>query len=224
MTAYYTEHRAIIVAVDCIVFGYEPGALKVLIGRRRFEPGAGSWSLYGGFVRPDEDLDAAARRTLREATGLASPYMEQVGAFGRTDRDPGGRVISVAYLALIDLRAYQPEQLEHYQLRWTPVSELPPLFADHSEMVRQALAALHRRMAREPVAFHLLPERFSLTQLQQLYEAAAGRELDKRNFRKRIKELPCIAPTGVIDKTFSRRGAMLYRFDAAACQPGTFSL
>ena len=216
MTRFYSEHTKYFVSVDCIVFGFDEGKLKLLIGRRQMDPGRGEWSLYGGFVREDEGLEEAAHRTLQELTGLKKMYLKQVGAFGAIDRDPGERVITVAYCALINVKDYDSRLLEEHQVKWVSLDEMPTLYSDHSEMVRKALNLLRRRIATEPLSFNLLPDLFTLTQLQKVYEAILGSEIDKRNFRKRIKAFDFIEKTELIDKLTSKRGAALYRFNKKA--------
>ncbi len=213
MTSFYFEHQKIFVAVDVIIFGFEENRLKVLIGRRQMDPGRGEWSLYGGFVRNTESIDEAADRTLFELTGMHNVYMRQVGAFGTVDRDPGERVISVAYYALINVADYEEQQQQKYNVEWVDINKLPKLFSDHNDMVRQALHSMRQKMRTEPIGFRLLPPLFTLTQLQRLYEAVNGQEIDKRNFRKRIKEMDFIEKTEFIDKLSSKRGAALYRFN-----------
>jgi ADP-ribose pyrophosphatase YjhB (NUDIX family) len=210
---YYSQHAKVWVSVDCIIFGFDEGKLKVLIGRRQMDPGRGEWSLYGGFVAADESIDDAAARTLSELTGLRNLYMRQVGAFGSVDRDPGERVISIAYYALINVKDYDERLRLDHGVEWMNVEELPKLYSDHNEMIRKALKLMRQKLRTEPVGFRLLPDLFTLTQLQKLYEAVNGEELDKRNFRKRIKDMDFIEKTELIDKTGSKRGAFLYRFN-----------
>lgn len=213
MTQYYREHSKVWVSVDCIVFGFENNHLKLLIGRRQMDPGRGEWSLYGGFVRDDESLDDAAYRVLRDLTGLKKTYMKQVGAFGAIDRDPGERVISVAYCALINVADYDDKLRQQYGLEWVDLDKLPKLYSDHNQMVSKAISLLRRRIKTEPLSFNLLPDLFTLTQLQHVYEAILGDGIDKRNFRKRIKQIDFIEKTELIDKKTSKRGAALYRFN-----------
>ena len=213
---YYNEHSKVWVSVDVIIFGFDEGKLKVLIGRRQMDPGRGEWSLYGGFVAADENIDEAASRTLSELTGLRNLYMRQVGAFGSVDRDPGERVISIAYYALINVKDYDERVRMEHSVEWMDVNELPKLYSDHNEMVRKALKLMRQKLRTEPIGFRLLPSLFTLTQLQKLYEAVNGEELDKRNFRKRIKEMDFIEKTELIDKTGSKRGAYLFRFNRKA--------
>ena len=213
MTQYYREHSKVWVSVDCIVFGFENNQLKLLIGRRQMDPGRGEWSLYGGFVRDDEGLDEAANRVLYSLTGLREIYMKQVGAFGAVDRDPGERVISVAYCALINVNDYDDKLRQQYELEWADLGQLPKLYSDHNQMVSKAISLLRRRIKTEPLSFNLLPDLFTLTQLQHVYEAILGSPIDKRNFRKRIKQIDFIEKTELIDKKTSKRGAALYRFN-----------
>ena len=216
MTAYYLEHQKLYVSVDVIVFGFEENRLKVLIGRRQMDPGRGEWSLYGGFVAADEGIDECAERTLLELTGLKKLFIRQVGAFGAIDRDPGERVVSVAYYALINVNDYDEKLRLKHNVEWVDVNQLPELYSDHNEMVRQALRRMQLKMRTEPIGFRLLPQLFTLTQLQRLYEAVNGQEIDKRNFRKRIKDMDFIEKTDLIDKDSSKRGAALYRFNKKA--------
>ena len=213
MTKFYGEFSKVWLSVDCIIFGFDEGKLKILIGRRKMDPGRGEWSLYGGFVASDESVDDAATRTLYELTGLRNLYMRQVGAFGNVDRDPGERVVSIAYYALINVKDYDNELLLEHGVEWMDINEIPQLYSDHNEMVNKARKMMQQKLANEPVGFRLLPSLFTLTQLQKLYEAVNGEELDKRNFRKRIKEMDYIEKTELIDKTSSKRGAHLYRFN-----------
>lgn len=199
--------------MDCIVFGFDNDNLKLLIGHRQMDPGRGEWSLYGGFVGEDESLEEAASRVLYNLTGLEDIYMKQVGAFGAIDRDPGERVITVAYCALINVNDYDDTLRKEHGVEWVSINELPKLYSDHNEMVRKAITLLRRRISTEPLSFNLLPELFTLTQLQHVYEAILGEQIDKRNFRKRVKNIEFIEKTEHIDKLTSKRGAVLYRFN-----------
>lgn len=216
MTTYYSEHSKVFVSVDCIIFGFEDKELKLLLGKRKMNPGMGEWSLYGGFVEENESLDAAANRVLFELTGLKNLYMKQVGAFGAIDRDPGERVISIAYCALINVKDYDKKLLETHQVEWINIKDMPRLYSDHNDMAKKAIALLRRRISTEPLSFNLLPDLFTLTQLQHVYEAILGEAIDKRNFRKRIKTIEYIEKTDLIDKLTSKRGAALYRFNKEA--------
>lgn len=210
---FYTEEDRFPVSVDCIVFSLHAGRLSVLLAPRRFQPHRGAPSLMGGFVEKEESLAEAAERVLRELTGLDNVYMEQVGAFGAPDRDPGERVISVAYFALIKGSEAIDKRIKEYGASWVEIEKLDGLHFDHPLMIRQALKKLRRKIAFDPLAFNLLPEMFTLAQAQALYEMILGEPTDKRNFRRRILENACIEPTDCIDKESSRRGAMLYRLN-----------
>lgn len=216
MTTFYLEYQKIYVSVDCIIFGFEENKLKILIGKRNMDPGRGEWSLYGGFVRIDESVDDAAHRTLYELTGMKNIYMRQVGAFGNVNRDPGERVVSIAYYALINVKDYDSRLCQEHGLEWVDIESVPPLYSDHLEMVKRARKLMKDKIKTDPVGFRLLPDLFTLTQLQRLYEAVNGEELDKRNFRKRVKEMDFIEKTELIDKISSKRGASLYRFNKKA--------
>lgn len=225
MTGFYSEHAKVWVSVDCIVFGFEEDKLKVLIGKRQMDPGRGEWSLYGGFVGANESLEDAADRVLFELTGLNKLYMKQVGAFGAIDRDPGERVISIAYCALINVKDYDDKLRQQHGLEWINVQELPKLYSDHNLMVNNAIKMLRRRIRTEPLSFNLLPDLFTLTQLQHVFEAILGTEIDKRNFRKKIKDIDYIEKTELVDKVTSKRGAALYRFNKKAfAEDPTFRL
>jgi len=216
MKEFYSEHSRYYVSVDVIVFGFNKEGLKLLIGKRKMDPGRGQWALYGGFVRPDESVLDAAKRTLFELTGMKDVYMRQAGAYGDIDRDPGARVISVAYFALINVEDYNELEQERYELKWFPIDQLPPLFSDHWQMVDKALRMMRKRLGVEPVTINLLPPLFTLTQLQKVYEAISGKPQDKRNFRKRVQEMDFIEKTEKKDKSMSKRGAYLYKFNEKA--------
>jgi len=214
--SYYSQYPRFHVAVDCIIFGFEKGQLKVLLQKRPFEPHQGEWSLMGGFVRSNEDVDHAAQRVLRQLTGLQNIFMKQVGAFGSVNRDSGNRVISIAYFALVDIERVNEDLNHEHSAYWEEINQLPSLLFDHREMIGKALHQLRSLISRQPVTFSLLPPLFTLTQLQTLYEAIIGQKIDKRNFRKRVSEIPYIEKTAEIDKLSSRRGAALYRFNTEA--------
>lgn len=216
MSNYYTSNPKFYVAIDCIIFGFSEGELSLLLLKRNFEPAMGEWSLMGGFVQEGESTDDAAKRVLAELTGLDNVYMEQVGAFGAIDRDPGERVVSIAYNALININEYDRELVHQHNAFWVNINELPQLVFDHPQMVEQARKLMQQKASTEPIGFNLLPKLFTLSQLQSLYEAIYGEPLDKRNFRKRVAEMDYIEKTDKIDKTGSKRGAALYQFNEKA--------
>ena len=211
--AYTYEHPRPALTVDCVVFGFDGAGLQVLLIRRGIEPFPGAWALPGGFVRMDEDLEDAARRELEEETSLRGVFLEQLHAFGTPDRDPRGRVVSVAFYALV-----RPEQhpakgdTDASEAAWFPATELPPLAFDHATILEAALERLRGKIRYQPVGFELLPKRFTLSQLQALYEAILGRPLDKRNFRKKLLAFDFIIPLDDFTAG-SHRPARLHRFD-----------
>lgn len=216
MNKYYSSNPTFYVGIDCIIFGFNEGELNLLLLKRNFQPAMGEWSLMGGFVQQGESVNDAAKRVLTELTGLENVYMEQVGAFGEVERDPGERVISIAYYALININEYDRELVRQHNAYWVNINELPPLIFDHPQMVKQARELIQQKSSTEPIGFNLLPKLFTLSQLQSLYEAIYGEQIDKRNFRKRIAEMDYIEKTDKIDKTGSKRGAALYKFNEKA--------
>ncbi|RGN44121.1 MULTISPECIES: NUDIX domain-containing protein [unclassified Bacteroides] len=213
MTNYYNHHPKFYVAVDCIIFGFNQGELSLLLLKRNFEPAKGQWSLMGGFVQENESVNDAAKRVLSELTGLTDVYMEQVGTFGEIERDPGERVVSVAYYALLNINESDRELVQKHNAFWVNINELPELIFDHPQMVEQARELMRMKASTEPIGFNLLPKLFTLSQLQSLYEAIYGEDIDKRNFRKRVAEMDYIEKTDKIDKSGSKRGAALYKFN-----------
>ena len=210
---FYSEHPTFHVAVDCIIFGFDQSELKLLIHKRRFEPAQGQWSLFGGFVKKDEGLDEAANRVLFELTGLDKIYMEELQSYGKVERDPAARVISVAYYALIPAKEYSEASSNNHGATWVSMKELPKLIMDHKLMVAKGLRRLKRRASTQPLGFELLPREFTMPQLQALYEAIYQSTLDKRNFRKKILSMEVLIKLNEKDMSGSRKGAFLYRFD-----------
>jgi ADP-ribose pyrophosphatase YjhB (NUDIX family) len=210
---FYSAYPTFHVAVDCIIFGFDQGELKLLIHKRRFEPSMGQWSLFGGFVNKDESLDEAANRVLFELTGLDNIYMEELQSYGEVNRDPAARVISVAYYALIPAKKYSEASSNNHGATWVSLNKLPELIMDHNLMVNKALRRLKRRASTQPLGFELLPREFTMPQLQALYEAIYQATLDKRNFRKKIFSMDVLIKLNEKDMSGSRKGAFLYRFD-----------
>ena len=182
--AFYQDEVKFYVAVDCIILGFNNKELNVLLYKRSFEPMKGQWSLMGGFVKSGESVNEAASRVLTDCTGIEHLFMEQIGAYGDVSRDLGERVISVAYYSLVNMNDFSPEILESHNATWTKISELPDLIFDHNQMINDTLSVLKKKAASRPIGFNLLPEQFTLPQLQTLYEAIYQTPLDKRNFRK----------------------------------------
>jgi 8-oxo-dGTP diphosphatase len=201
-------------SVDCIIFGFDREELKILLIERATEPSKGMWALPGGFVRPDEDLDHSAKRALQELTGLSNIYMEQFHAFGDVNRYPEGRVISAAYYALTKIDDYnlRPSSTAK-EARWHPLSKTPKLVFDHNKILHMGLEKLKNKVKFQPVGFELLPKKFTLTELQKLYEAILEIELDKRNFRKKILSMELLIKLNESQKNVAHRAARLYKFD-----------
>jgi ADP-ribose pyrophosphatase YjhB (NUDIX family) len=210
---YYVQQDKMYVATDCIIFGFDDGKLKLLIFKRRVEPLMGEWSLIGSFVKIDEDVDEAAKRVLAEITGLENVFMEELRTYGKADRDPGFRCISIGQYALIRIEDYDKELVEKHGAHWYELDEIPDLVLDHNQMVQDALGRLRRKARYQPIGFELLPEKFTIPQLQQLYEAIYQDELDARNFRKKALSYNVLIKLEEKDKSSSRRGAFLYKFD-----------
>ena len=201
--------------VDCVVFGFDDGELKVLLIERGLPPFKGHWALPGGFVRIDETLDEAARRELAEESGLAKIYLEQLYTFGAVDRDPRERVVSVAYYALVKLSEHQAQAAtDAANTEWFPVSNVPNLAFDHSDILAMAQARLKSKVRYQPIGFELLPSKFTLSQLQHVYEAVLEIKLDKRNFRKKVLSLGLLEPLQDQHKTGRQRPAQLFSFNA----------
>lgn len=211
----YSEHNRLLVAVDCIIFGYDiiEKEIKLLLIKRSFDPAIGKWSLAGGFVKEDESLEQAACRILCKLTGLKNLHLEQSFSYGAINRDPGARVISVAYSALIKIQDINKDLKDQMGAHWQSISRLPHLIFDHQEMVTKALIDLQMQIKVRPVGFALLPEKFTLVQLQDLYEAIYRRTIDKRNFRKKILSMNILEKLDEKEKETSKKGAFYYRFN-----------
>jgi 8-oxo-dGTP diphosphatase len=209
----YKSHQKILVAVDCIIFGFDGNQLKALLIKRGFEPEKGKWSLMGGFVGKSESAEQAAERVLFELTGMRNVYMEQLYTFSDVDRDTAGRVVSIAYFALINIKDYDEDLQRDHEARWFPLNKIPRLIFDHKKMVMKAKQLLRDRVANHPIGFELLPQKFTLQQLQGLYEAIYETPLDKRNFTKKMLSLGILNKLNEKEKESSRKGAFYYVFD-----------
>jgi ADP-ribose pyrophosphatase YjhB (NUDIX family) len=211
----YKRHQKILVAVDCIIFGFDGDQLKALLIKRGFEPEKGKWSLMGGFIGKSENAEQAAARVLYQLTGMNNIYMEQLSTFTDVKRDSAGRVISIAYFALINIADYSQQlQLEH-EARWFQLHRIPPLIFDHRKMVMKAKERLKEKVVAHPIGFELLPTKFTLPQLQSLYEAIYDMPLDKRNFTKKMLSLGVLNKQKEKERQSSRKGAFYYVFDSA---------
>lgn len=210
---YYPGAVPILVAVDCVILGFDREELKLLLFKRKIEPFKGEWSVIGSFVRPEESVGTAAGRVLEEHTGLQEIFMEPLACYGDIDRDPGARVISQAYFALIRLGEEEIQMVETHQARWFNLHSIPSLILDHNQMVADSLAALRNKARHRPIGFELLPEKFTIPQLKKLYDAIYQQEFDRRNFRKKILSMGILEKLEEKDKSSSKKGAFLYRFD-----------
>lgn len=205
--------------VDIVVFALCEGDdseedLHVMLIERDLQPYEGQWALPGGFVRVEETLDEAARRELEEETGLVDIYLEQLYTFGEVKRDPRERVVTVAYYALVNLEGHDVQaSTDARNAAWFSMNDLPELAFDHSEILHTAHERLRGKVRYQPIGFELLPEKFTLRQLQHLYEVVLDRELDKRNFRKKVLAMEIVKETKEIEKDVAHRAARLYRFD-----------
>ncbi|MDX2245998.1 MAG: NUDIX domain-containing protein [Bacteroidia bacterium] len=201
-------------SIDCTIFGFEDGKLEVLLIRRAIEPSLGKWALPGGFILYQEDIDEASRRILREMTGMERLFMEQQQAFGAVGRYPNRRVITLAYFALIQPGKYKlnagPEASD---IRWFDVRYLPELPFDHEEIIQHAVNTLRQKVRHQPIGFELLPEKFTLLQLQELYEAILGQKLDKPNFRRKMQGMNLLVSLEEYQTGVAHRAARLYKFD-----------
>lgn len=212
-TDYYLQKDKMYVAADCIIFGFDAGTLKLLVFQRRIKPLKGEWSLIGSFVKLEEDVSAAAERVLRDITGLENVFMEELRTYGSKDRDPGFRCISIGHFALIRINEYDKELVERHGAVWFDIDDLPNLVLDHNQMVVDALEKLKIKARFQPIGFELLPKKFTIPQLQLLYEAIYQKKLDTRNFRKKVLSLNVLNKLEEKDKSTSKRGAFLYKFN-----------
>ncbi|GMV83260.1 MAG: hypothetical protein AMXMBFR7_44440 [Planctomycetota bacterium] len=213
--AYTYEYPRPSVTVDLAIFTIREGKLHVLLIRRGGQPFKGKWALPGGFVLEGEDLEAAALRELQEETGVRDLYLEQLYTFGEPQRDPRGRVITVAYFALISSdRQELSAQTDAAGVEWHAMDALPPLAFDHEKILEYALDRLRNKLEYTTVGFQLLPKKFTLSELQGIYEAILGRGLDKRNFRRKIALLDILEETDEKKMEGVHRPARLYRFKA----------
>ena len=204
-------------SIDNLIFSLQDGELKVLLIRHREGISVGKWALPGGWIRYDEGLDEAAARLLNELTGLRDLYLSQLKAFGRVDRFPCARVVTVAYYALVSAEAYEIVAGNNAaEARWCSVGKVPELVYDHREILDVGIAHLRHQVRHEPIGFNLLPKRFTLLQLQELYEAVLNTKLDKPNFRRKILRMNLLTPCKEKQQGVAHRAATLYRFDRAS--------
>lgn len=209
----YSHSTRFLLAIDCIIFGFDGEKLKLLLVQRAIEPEKNKWSLMGGFVEADNSLAVSANLILKKLTGLEGVYLEQLQAFGEVDRDPIERIVSVAYFALIDIHKYETQISHEYHAEWFEMNEIPNLIFDHNEMVEMAKKKLRYKAALHPILFELLPEKFTIPQLQSLYEGIYDSVFDKRNFSRKILSTGLLIKQADKDKANSKKGAFYYVLD-----------
>jgi 8-oxo-dGTP diphosphatase len=212
MTQYSDQHPHL-VAVDCIIFGFDGRDIKLLVIQRGMEPEKNKWSLMGGFLKEKETLDEAANRILKKLTGIEGVYMEQLHAFSEITRDPEERTISIAYFALIDIHKYENQLNNQYRAEWFLLNEKPRLIFDHDDIIRLAQKQLRYKAAHHPILFELLPERFTIPQLQNLYEEVYETIFDNRNFIRKLVSTGLLVKLTGKDKSVSKKGAFYYKLD-----------
>jgi 8-oxo-dGTP diphosphatase len=210
---HYSRQTRMLVAVDSIIFGFDGYDLKLLLIQRGFEPEKGKWSLMGGFVKPDETFEQAAARVLKQLTGLTNIYMEQLHAFGSPDRDVLERTVSIAYFALVDIHQYEKQLSNDFHAEWVPLKKIPRLIFDHNKMVTMAREKLRYKAAFHPLLFELMPEKFTLPQLYNLYTGVYDAQLDKRNFTRKILSTKLLVKQKEKERAGSKKGAFYYKLD-----------
>ncbi|MBF6598414.1 MAG: NUDIX hydrolase [Fermentimonas sp.] len=212
-TTYYQNTDQFLISVDCIIFGFQNKELHVLLTRRPVKPLKDEWSLMGGFMEKDESISEAAEKVLFRYTQQKDIYMEQVAAYGDVNRDTGGRVVSVAFYALVKVEKFNTSLAKKFDARWINLRELPQLVFDHNKMVKDALMLLQYKVSTQPIAFHFFNDKFTLPALQDLYEAIYQMPLDKRNFRKKLTTMEILDKLEDKDKVNSKRGAFYFIFN-----------
>ncbi len=210
---HYSHQNRMLVAIDCIIFGFDGLHLKLLLIKRGFEPEKNKWSLMGGFVHTEESFDNAAARILKQLTGLDNVYLEQLYAFREPQRDPVERTTSVTYFSLIDINQYEKQISHEYHAEWFHLKKIPLLIFDHKEMIKLAKQKLRYKAAFHPVLFELLPLKFTLPQMQNLYEEVYEFVIDKRNFSRKILSTGLLVKQNHKDMESSKKGAFYYKLD-----------
>lgn len=214
-----SEFFQIAISVDCVIFGFDENELKVLLIKSDLENFSDQWSLLGDLVGPDENLDNASYRVLKDRTGLDDVYLEQVYSFGEVKRHPAGRVITTAYYSLINIKDHQLK-LSHNELHWHPVNEISTMAFDHKTILDTCLERLQSKIEEHPIVFNLLPEKFSLRELQNLYEAILGTKMDRRNFRKKFFLMDWLVDVNELEQDVPHRPGKLYRFNTSRFSSG----
>lgn len=205
-------YNKVALSIDCVIFGFDENKLKVLLIRSDMKKFHSRWSLLGDLLSPNEDLDEAAYRILKQRTGMDDLFLEQVQAFGKVSRHPGGRVVTVAYYSLINVMNHKLQILDN-EIHWHDVNAVKELAFDHQDIFETCLKRLQKRVQEHPLGFSLLPNKFSLRELQNLYEAILGIKLDRRNFRKKFFSMDFLVDLEEIEKDVPHRPGKLYQFD-----------
>jgi 8-oxo-dGTP diphosphatase len=208
------NYYSVPVTVDCAIFGFDENELKVLLIRSDVEYFKGMWSILGELMLPHENLDEAAYRILKERTGMDDVYLDQVKTFSRIDRHPGGRVLTVAYCSLLNINHHQLKITDH-ELHWHSFQSITELSFDHKEILDECYKWLQKRIQEHPLGFNLLADKFSLRELQNLYEAILNTKLDRRNFRKKFASMDLLIDVGEMETDVPHRPGKLYKFDFA---------
>ncbi|MCF2519021.1 NrtR DNA-binding winged helix domain-containing protein [Dyadobacter sp. CY351] len=209
----YPQASRILLAIDCIIFGFDGKDIKLLLIKRNFEPEKGKWSLMGGFLNADEDLSDGAARILYNLTGLKNIYVEQLETFGKIHRDPAERTVSVVFFALIQIDDHDADAVKSHNASWITLENRPALIFDHEDMVCKAIEHLKYKAALHPIGFELLPELFTIPQLQKLYEAIYNIPLDRRNFSRKLLSTGLLIDTGNKNSNSTTKKATLYKLD-----------
>jgi 8-oxo-dGTP diphosphatase len=209
----YSQQTKMLLAVDCIIFGFDGNELKILLVQRGMEPEKGKWSLMGGFVQPGENLSEAAGRVLKKLTGLTNVYLEELHSFSNPGRDPAERTVSLAYFSLIDISEYEKQITTEYHAEWFLLKKFPKLIFDHNKMVEHVKLRLQYKAAFHPILFELLPAKFTLPQLQNLYEGVYDISIDKRNFSRKVLSTGLLIKQNDKDMGSSKKGAFYYKLN-----------
>jgi 8-oxo-dGTP diphosphatase len=210
----YPNESKVLLAADCIIFGFDGNQLKILLVQRALEPEIGQWSLMGGFLKDNETIQQAAERVLLTRTGLSNVYLEELSTFSDPARDPVERTVSVAFFALIDINKYKKQITDDFHAEWFDINKHPKLIFDHKQMVEKAKARLRYKAAFHPILFELLPSKFTLPQLKSLYEEVYDIEMDNRNFSRKILSMNLLEKLNEKDKGNSKRGAWYYKMNS----------
>jgi 8-oxo-dGTP diphosphatase len=213
MLELYKQQTKCLVALDSIIFGFDGEELKLLLVKRGVQTDHDTWSLMGGWLKPNESLDQAAERILFELTGVTGIFLEQLNAFGDPNRDPVERTVAVAYYALVNVKDYEAKISDTRHAHWFSMQDLPELLFDHREMIKIAIERLRYKAAFHPIGFELMPEKFTIPQILNLYEAIYGSNFDKRNFSRKILSTGLLIKLKEKQKGFSKKGAFLYALD-----------